>query len=144
FYLNFVVFRTLFGAGRETTVFLHMREEKSRVWGTKTPLEVLKPDKLSLMRARRRVAEGKFVAIALDSQNPVPGWHKLNVSDRELYVSDSVLKFSRRSNIPLFFFETGIDESGSIVVNVKKPSSTEIDRTLEEFAEFLHAALKNR
>jgi hypothetical protein len=144
FYLNFVFFRRLYDIGRQTTIFLVTPPKEWRVMGTKVPLEVLRPRAASLLQVKRRISEGRLVALAIDNFEQLPNYKKLNVPGRDVFVSDSIIKFAEKLNIPLFFFDTFFDKDNRIVVNVRKAEAKQSALVLDEFADFIAAARKKR
>lgn len=144
FYLNFVFLRKLHDIGRQPATFLDVSKDQWRLLGTNLPLEVIEPNKMSLVHLKRCLSEGKLVTVAIDNSTQLPNYKKLNVATRDVFVSDTIIKFALRSKIPIYFFDTFFDENNNIVAEIVKVNSKKTALVLDEFSQFISAALERR
>ena len=144
FYLNFIFMRHLYDIGRQPTVFLLTGTDEWRILGTKIPFEIISNKPMSLNYVRHLTSRGKIVAAVIDYNLPLPNWKKLNCSDVDLYVNDSLIKLAERTKTPVFFFDTYFDEKDNIVSSVVKTTSNETSVVLDEFADFISSAINRR
>lgn len=145
FYLNFIFLRYLFDKGRVPNAFLLTGIDNWQLMGTRERVKILMPQKTSLLQVKTLIGSGELVLAAIDHKSLHGFWNKkLSVSEREIYVSDSLIKFAEMGNVPIFFFDTDFDEKGNVVSVIEAASSTNSSVVLDEFSDFISRALKKR
>jgi hypothetical protein len=144
FYLSFVFFRWLHDRNTPHSVFLVTGTDEWRILGTKTELQRLGRGNVSLVRVRRLLSDGELVIAAIDDCNYHAKWTKLDIPEREVYISEALIKFAHRSDTPIFFFDTYFEGKYGIATDIFHVSLTSRADTVDEFTCFLSNALEKR
>jgi hypothetical protein len=139
FFLNSLLVRWLFDRGHKVTSVMFDPGDRPTIVGTRVPLDVIRPDRMVLVRIRRRVAAGGVVVMALDSARPLEGGRTVETPAGPRYVSETLPRFAERAGIPILYCATRVAPDGEVVVNVVRPSSSRADVVLDEFCRFLLA-----
>jgi hypothetical protein len=137
FFLNFFMLRWLFDKGYKQSTVIRDEYDRQKVLGTKNEIDVIKPTAECLMEIRRRVKAGEIISICVDHCEPLEGWQKLDVPNRQIYISDIIFKFAERLEIPLIFFGTQLNSKNEIEITTTRPVSTNSTEVATEFGEFL-------
>ena len=137
FFLNFFVLRWLSDNGYRQSAVIRESYERQKVIGTKSEIDVIKPTAECLLEIRQRVKAGEIVSICVDHCEPFEGWQKLDIENRQIYISDVIFKFAERLEIPLIFFGTKLNSENEIEIFTRRPVSTNSAEAAAEFGEFL-------
>ena len=141
FFLNFFVLRWLFDQGYRQSTVIRDEYDRQKVLGTKNEFDVIKPTAECLMEIKRRVKAGEIISICVDHCEPLEGWQKLDIPNRQLYISDIIFKFAERLEIPLIFFGTRRNSNNEIEITTTRPNSTKSAEMTAEFGDFLKSLL---
>lgn len=137
YYLNMIFSRWLYDNDHLFSSIMLIGHDEWKIAGTKIPFEVIHPFGKSLLKIRRRLADGHFVIVPIDSSHPYPGWHKVNTADRDLFVSNDIINFASRINVPILFLKTQMNARHEIVVEIVRSKSTNNEIVFEDFCQFL-------
>lgn len=137
FFLNFFVARWLFDNGYRQSVVIRESYSRQKVVGTKSEIDVIKPTAECLLEIRRRVKRGEIVSICVDHSEPFEGWRKLDIPNRQIYISEIIFEFAERFEIPLIFFGTQLNPKNEIEIFTRRPVSTKSTEVAAEFGDFL-------
>jgi len=141
FFLNFFVLRWLFDHGYKQSTVIRESYERQKVLGTKNEIDVIKPTADCLREIRRRVKSGEIISICVDHSEPFEGWRKLDIPNREIYISEIIFEFAERLAIPLIFFGTQLNANNEIEIFTRRPVSTRSAEVAAEFGDFLKELL---
>jgi hypothetical protein len=141
FYLNFFVIRALHDNGLKQSTVIRDEYERQPVFGTTEKIDVIKPTAKSLREIKKRVDAGEIVTICIDHSEPIDGWTRLDIPDRQIYISEAIFKFAERLQIPLVFFGTQVNAKKEIEIHTVRPVSTKASEITAEFTEFLKPLL---
>jgi hypothetical protein len=141
FFLNFFVLRWLFDNGYKQSTVIRDEYDRQKVLGTRSEIDVIKPTAECLREIRRRVKAGEIISICVDHCEPLDGWQKLDIPNRQVYISDTIFKFAERLEIPLIFFGTQLNSNNKIEITTLRPNSTKSAEVAAEFGEFLKCLL---
>jgi hypothetical protein len=141
FFLNFFVLRWLFDQGYEQSTVIRDDYDRQKVLGTLDEIDVIKPTADCLREIKRRVKAGEIISICVDHCEPLEGWHKLDIPNRQIYISDIIFKFAERLEIPLIFFGTQLNSNNEIEITSVRPNATKSAEVTTEFGEFLKQLL---
>jgi hypothetical protein len=137
FSLNYIFIRWFFDTQPNLLSCVAVTDKKELyILGTSAFSEVIQPDARSLLRIKRKVRDGKYVGVEIDSFEPHDGWHKVNTSKRAVYINDGVIRFAQRLGIPIVFMGTTLDANDNIVITIA-PSTNRTEVVLDEFGQFL-------
>jgi hypothetical protein len=141
FFLNFFVLRWLFDNGFKQSTVIRDDYDRQKVLGTGHEIDVIKPTAECLMEIKRRVKAGEIISICVDHCEPLDGWQKLDIPNRQIYISDIIFKFAERLEISLVFFGTQLNSNNEIEITSARPVSTKSAEVAAEFGEFLKSLL---
>jgi hypothetical protein len=141
FYLNFFVIRALHDKGLKQSTVIRDEYDRQPVFGTTEKIDVIKPTAKCLREIKKRVNAGEVVTICIDHCEPIEGWKKLDIPDRQIYISEAIFKFAERLQIPLVFFGTQVNAKNEIEIHTARPVSTKVNEITSEFTEFLKPLL---
>jgi hypothetical protein len=141
FFLNFFVLRWLHDRGYRQSTVIRESYDRQKVFGTRSEIDVIKPNAGCLREIRRRVRQGEIISICIDHCEPFEGWRKIDVPNRQIYISESIFEFAERLEIPVIFFGTQLNSNNEIEVHTLRPVSTKSAEVAGEFGEFLKSLL---
>ena len=141
FHLNNLYLRLVHDRGKRVNLLMESPPIVPRVVGTRSPLGIIRPDTMSLVRIRRRVAAGEIVGALVDTTEEREGRPAITTPHGTVFISDEIMRLAERAGLPILFGTTRVAASGKIVMKLIRPSSTRADAVLEEFCQFLRAEI---
>lgn len=144
FYLNYLFCRWLYD--RRIAMSSVMITERP-VWcytGTKVPFETIPPTKRALVHVKRRIAEGKIVTVAIDNYFPYENWRRVETARREIYMSENIIRFAVKNEIPIGFFATYMTPDERIVTELVAAPAGSVEAVFRAFDRFVdrHLAIR--
>jgi lauroyl/myristoyl acyltransferase len=115
--------------------------DRQPIFGTTEKIDVIKPTANSLREIKKRVKAGEIVSICIDHCEPIEGWKRLDIPERQIYISEAIFRFAERLEIPLVFFATRVNSKNEIEIHTARPVSKRSNEVTTEFTEFLKRLL---
>jgi hypothetical protein len=141
FHLNHLFLRLLYDRGKRVNLVMASPPKEPNIWGTRTPLAIIRPDRMSLVRIRHRVTAGEIVGGLVDTVEQREGRHTITTPHETVFISEKIFRLAERAGLPILFGTTRITASGEIIIKLLRPSSTRADAMVEEFCQFLRSEI---
>ncbi len=141
YFLNFFVLRWFHDQGYVQSTVIRDVYEKQPVLGTRETIDVIKPDIKSFREIKKRLKAGEIVSICIDHNESFEGWVKIDIPDRQIFITQTVFKFAEKLNVPLIFVGTKLNSDDEIEIYTAQPVSKTTDKITLEFAGFLKSLL---
>ena len=107
-------------------------------------MSVIHPDQMSLFRVRELIKSDELVVAAIDHNERWENWRKVELAQKEIFVSDALFRLSERLRRPVIFLETHLDERGAVVATLAPATGCDALRSFDQFREFLRDAIEHR
>lgn len=144
FYLHFLSLRWLYDQGRKPSAVLLTGTNEWKILGTKENLDMIRRGGNSLLKIRQRLRDGHVVCLAIDNNYSTKGWRQIQISERKVYVRDTIFKFAALEKIRIIFTAVRLNENNEIEITITQPSSTEPEEMFDEFCSFLNSFIQKQ
>lgn len=104
--------------------------------GTNVPVEYLVPNPNILVQMRQKFGEGKKIFIMIEEPNPHEGWLRVETVAGTRFVSDALLRFAEKIDVPVFFGAIHAGRDGMPEARIEA-APRRADEALQAYVAFL-------